>query len=155
MQKIGIRGICYDARSSYLRGPAAAPALIREVLSGDMMNLYSESLEDLRPWKSWDLGDFEIGSYFEIEGLSRGHLGQCRKLFTLGGDHSIAYPILKAYAEKYPKLDILQIDDAVKVLWKKDIYAETGMGCTGPVVLVPAAKAEKAKELLVEAGYVS
>ena len=57
--------------------------------------------------------------------------------------------------EEIPGVDILQIDDAVKVLWKKDIYAETGMGCTGPVVLVPAAKAEKAKELLVEAGYVS
>jgi agmatinase len=110
MQKVGIRGICFDAKSSYLRGAAAAPALIREVLSGDMMNLYSESLADLGPWEAWDLGDIQIGSYFEIEGLTRRHLGQCGKLFTLGGDHSITYPILKAYGEKYPKLDILQID---------------------------------------------
>ena len=120
MQKVGIRGICYDAKSSYLRGPAAAPARIREVLSGDMMNLYSESLSDLGAWESWDLGDARVGLYFEIEELTRRHLGQCGKLFTLGGDHSITYPILKAYAEQYPKLDLLQIDA------HPDLYQEYG-----------------------------
>ena len=37
-------------------------------------------------------------------------LNTTRKVITLGGDHSITYPIIKAYAEKYPKLAILQID---------------------------------------------
>ncbi len=32
------------------------------------------------------------------------------KVFTLGGDHSVTFPIIKAYNEKYPKLDILHID---------------------------------------------
>ncbi|AZR74836.1 glycine reductase [Anoxybacter fermentans] len=56
--------------------------------------------------------------------------------------------------EEIPGVDILQIDDAVKVLWKEGIYAETGMGCTGPVVLVPSAEGERARELLKEAGYI-
>ena len=75
-----------------------------------MMNLYSENLTDLNPWETWDLGDFEIQNYFDIEALTREHLTRKRKLFTLGGDHSITYPIVKAYAENYGKLDILQID---------------------------------------------
>ncbi len=56
--------------------------------------------------------------------------------------------------EEIPGVDILQIDDAVKVLWKEGIYAETGMGCTGPVVLVPRAHEHKCKELLKKAGYI-
>jgi agmatinase len=75
-----------------------------------MMNLYSEDLTDLNPWETWDLGDFEIENYFEIEALTREHLTRNRKLFTLGGDHSITFPIVKAFAENYGKLDILQID---------------------------------------------
>jgi agmatinase len=46
----------------------------------------------------------------DIEALTRDHLSEGHKLFTLGGDHSITYPVLRAYAEKYPSLDILQID---------------------------------------------
>lgn len=110
MDKIRVRGICYDSGSSYLKGPAGAPARIRDPLRSGMMNMYSESLKDLSAWESFDLGDFEIGKYFDIEKLTREHLLAGEKLFTLGGDHSITYPILRAYAEKYPKLDILQID---------------------------------------------
>ncbi|MGB5317259.1 MAG: agmatinase family protein [Robiginitalea sp.] len=110
METVGIRGICYDSGSSYLKGPAGAPALIRKALRSGMMNLYSETLADLNPWETWDLGDFEIQNYFDIEALTLEHLARKQKLFTLGGDHSITYPILKAYAGNYGKLDILQID---------------------------------------------
>lgn len=50
-------------------------------------------------------------------------------------------------------IDVLEIDDAVKVLWKADIYAESAMGCTGPVIKMPARHIEKAKELLKANGY--
>ena len=42
----------------------------------------------------------------------------------------------------------------MQVLWAKDIYAESAMGCTGPLVLVSDANEEKAKTLLREAGYI-
>ena len=42
----------------------------------------------------------------------------------------------------------------MKMLWAKDIYAESAMGCTGPLVLVSDANEEKAKTLLREAGYI-
>lgn len=45
-------------------------------------------------------------------------------------------------------IDILEIEDACQKLWKENIYAETGMGCTGPIVLVTDANADKAREIL-------
>ena len=49
----------------------------------------------------------------------------------------------------------MDLEDAVNVLWKNQIYEESGMGCTGPIVLVNPAKLDKAVELLKAAGYVS
>lgn len=105
-----IRGICFDEKSSFLRGAARAPALIRKALHSGAMNLFSEGLTDLGRLGEWDLGDFEPAGYFDITTLTRQHLAGSRKLFTLGGDHSITYPILRAYREKFPALDILHID---------------------------------------------
>ena len=48
----------------------------------------------------------------------------------------------------------MDLEDAVKVLWKAGIYAESGMGCTGPVVLMSDANHDKAVELLRAAGYI-
>ena len=35
-------------------------------------------------------------------------------------------------------IDVLELENAAKTLWQEDIYAETGMGCSGPVILVAA-----------------
>ena len=109
MGKVGLQGICYDAGSSFLRGPAGAPGKIREALYCGSMNLYTEKRADLSG-EFADFGDFQIGDYFEIESLTLKHLERGQKLFTLGGDHSITYPILRALHSKYPVLDVLQID---------------------------------------------
>lgn len=50
-------------------------------------------------------------------------------------------------------IDVLEIDNAVKVLWKEGIYAESAMGCTGPVIKMPARHMEKAAEILKANGY--
>ena len=50
-------------------------------------------------------------------------------------------------------IDVLEIDNAVKVLWKEGIYAESAMGCTGPVIKMPKRHMEKAAELLRANGY--
>ncbi|MBQ7577599.1 MAG: glycine reductase [Synergistaceae bacterium] len=50
-------------------------------------------------------------------------------------------------------IDVLEIDNAVKVLWKAGIYAESAMGCTGPVIKMPAKHMNKAAELLKTNGY--
>jgi glycine reductase len=50
-------------------------------------------------------------------------------------------------------IDIMDLEEAVKELWKNGIYAESGMGCTGPIVLVNDAKGKVAVETLIKAGY--
>ena len=54
-----------------------------------------------------------------------------------------------------PGVEVMDLEDAVKVLWKAGIYAESGMGCTGPIVMMAPANLEKSKELLKAAGYIS
>ena len=50
-------------------------------------------------------------------------------------------------------IDIMELEDAVQVLWKEKIYAESGMGCTGPIVMVNEGKLVEAMEVLAKAGY--
>ncbi|NYB75498.1 MULTISPECIES: glycine/sarcosine/betaine reductase complex component C subunit alpha [Sedimentibacter] len=45
-------------------------------------------------------------------------------------------------------IEVMDLEDAVKILWKNNIYAESGMGCTGPIILVNDAKAEEAIKIL-------
>lgn len=110
MGKINIQGIQFDAKSSFQKGPKLAPPLIRQALYSGSMNLCAENGSSIENDIIIDQGDYEIDDYFEIEKLTRKHLSQNDKVFTLGGDHSITYPIIKAYHERYPRLDILHID---------------------------------------------
>ena len=53
-----------------------------------------------------------------------------------------------------PGIEVMDLEDAVQVLWKEGIYAESGMGCTGPLVMMSDANKDKAEELLKAAGYI-
>ncbi len=110
MAEIIIQGICYDAKSSFQNGPGLAPPAIREALFCGSMNGYAENGENIESDRIVDKGDFSIDDYFDIEKVTRGNLADCSKILTLGGDHSVTFPIIKAFSEKYPQLDILHID---------------------------------------------
>ena len=110
MEKIIIQGIKFDEKSSYQNGPKLAPALIREALNCGSANMFAENLDSIENSKIEDKGDFEISEYFDIEKITKNHLNSGAKIFTLGGDHSITFPIIKAHSKVYPKLDILHID---------------------------------------------
>ena len=51
-------------------------------------------------------------------------------------------------------IEVMDLEDAVQLLWKNKIYAESGMGCTGPIVLVSDANLEAAKPILQKGGYI-
>ena len=51
-------------------------------------------------------------------------------------------------------IEVIDLDDAAASLWAKGIYAETGMGCTGPVILVSEANGEAARTILQENSYI-
>ena len=64
-------------------------------------------------------------------------------------------PPAEIVTAQIPGIEVMDLEDAVQALWKENIYAESGMGCTGPIVRISEANKEKAVEILKKAGYVS
>ena len=52
-------------------------------------------------------------------------------------------------------VDILDIETARDALWSKQIFARTGMGCTGPVVMVARDDLEQARNVLRAEGFIA
>ena len=108
-------GLPYDASSSFLRGPAEAPPLIRAALHSSHWNSWTEQGQDLSmPEALTDAGDLRLppdaSARGQIEsGIAELLAGGWRPL-ALGGDHSVTYPILRAVSRSYPSLTILHID---------------------------------------------
>ncbi len=67
---------------------------------------------------------------------------------------TVSAPPSEPVTASIPGIEVMDLEDAVQVLWKAGIYAESGMGCTGPLVMMSDANHEKALELLKKAGYV-
>ena len=71
------------------------------------------------------------------------------------GAEEVKAPPKEVVTAQIPGIEVMDLDDAVAALWKAGIYAESGMGCTGPIVLMSEANHDKAVEILKAAGYVS
>lgn len=69
-------------------------------------------------------------------------------------EEEVKMPEKEVCTAQIPGIEVMDLEDAVKALWKAGIYAESGMGCTGPIVLMADDKKAKALEILKEAGYV-
>ncbi len=110
MPKIALQGILYDKKSSYLKGPALAPPLIRKAYHSNSANYYAENGLEVLPDLFDDKGDFKITQYFDIQKVTLNNITKNVPLITLGGDHSITFPVLKAFHTVYGPLDILHID---------------------------------------------
>jgi hypothetical protein len=52
-------------------------------------------------------------------------------------------------------IEIMDLEDAVKLLWKNGVYAVSGMGCTGPIILVNEAKTNEALKILADNDYIA
>lgn len=65
----------------------------------------------------------------------------------------VKVPPKKVVTFAIPGIDILELDNACQSLWKENIYSESGMGCTGPIILVNEEDSEKAVEALKKAGF--
>lgn len=117
MQDIKILGIPFDANSSYLRGAAAGPSKIRALFHCESSNYWIQTGLDLKAFSNWqEIGDISfqnddpIEAFHLIEDSIANLIQNGNQVISLGGDHSIAYPIIKAHAAKYNDLHLLQID---------------------------------------------
>ena len=108
-------GLPYDASSSFLRGAAQAPPLIRAALGSTAGNFWTEGLRDLAgPDGLDDGGDVALPPSADarrlIEAGIAAALADGARPIALGGDHSVTYPILRAIAQARAPLTILHID---------------------------------------------
>jgi len=93
--------------------------------------------------------DEAIARFADSPGKAGGTDGES----TCDGEAPVSPPPEKVVTTEIPGIEVLDLEDAVQVLWKKDIYAASGMGCTGPIVLVAPEDEEAAKAILKESGY--
>jgi arginase len=115
--EIAVLGVPFDRNSSFRRGSALAPVQIREALFSESTNMWTEKGIDLGTisgWKAFDdlaLSGLDSKTAFAtIESAIHELLKRKARVVALGGDHSITYPIMRAYGRKYSNLSILQLD---------------------------------------------
>jgi agmatinase len=112
---VAVLGVQYDASSTCLRGSAHAPEAIRAALHNPSTNLCAENGLDLGSDSLWsDVGDISpdepIAMVNAVEDAVEEQLVLGRQVVTLGGDHSISFPAIRAYAAKYSQLNVLHLD---------------------------------------------
>lgn len=113
---ISLIGVPLDANSSHLFGSAQGPLAIRAALYSDSHNAYSEaSIEVLSHLD--DLGDLAVvnerSSHADADLITDAIADQLvrgRQTITLGGDHSITYPVLRAFRRYHEDLTVVHVD---------------------------------------------
>lgn len=120
--RLGVLGVAYDQSSSYLRGAALAPRLIRAAFFCDSANLWTENETNLGAEGLFtDAGDLtptlaEMPTQVERAASEIQRSGA--KVLALGGDHAITYPLVRAAATHFPALSLLHFDA------HPDLYAD-------------------------------
>lgn len=112
---VALVGFPFDANSSFLHGAAEAPPVIREAFLSPASNMWTETGLDLGQTGMYtDVGDvpFEFleRAFITIEQTISTLLEQHIRPISLGGDHSITYPIMRAFARTHRPLTILHFD---------------------------------------------
>ena len=112
---VAVLGIPTDENSSYMRGPMLGPQRLREALYSGASNMTTEQGFDLETDTRWAIvGDLELTNGTavndEITAGITALLDQDLRVLSLGGDHAITYPIMRAYSKKYQNLTIVQFD---------------------------------------------
>jgi len=105
----------YERTVSYGVGTRNGPAAIVE--ASRFVELYDDEL-DVEPYRAgvhtlppWHPELPEPDAMVEeLESLSAGLISAGQFLFTLGGEHSISPPVIRAHAARYPGLSILHFD---------------------------------------------
>lgn len=115
---VSLLGVPYDAHSSFLRGPAGAPAAVRAALSCGSANWCTERGTDLDPAKGarWqDRGDLDLPDEVEpalaaIRAAAADAIADGGRLVSIGGDHLVTWPLVQAMTEVHEGLTILHFD---------------------------------------------
>jgi agmatinase len=113
--RLRLIGLPTDAHSSFLRGAAAGPGAIRAALASDHANMAAENgLELGADVAVEDGGDLALAGTADDLAVIRRAILDAHEAgavpLSLGGDHSVTYPIVAALAEVHGPLNILHFD---------------------------------------------
>lgn len=110
-------GIPCDIHSSFLKGPAMAPQRIRLMDTDSSANVFAENGAEIIQGRTYtDVSDISFASFEptyifkKIRDRILRELNGDHKLISLGGDHSISFPVIDAYTEMYSNLHVLHFD---------------------------------------------
>lgn len=114
---IKLIGLPFDENSSFLRGPASAPDILRHIWHDGASNDFAENLAEIKEHEVWEdggnisKGNQTVEAYFNhITETVKSFVQNDNKLLSIGGDHSLSSPVVRGFAEKYKDLHILHID---------------------------------------------
>jgi arginase len=115
MVSVSLLGIPHDDNSSFMKGAAEAPPLIRRELHSDAYSMWSETGFDLGvAGRLTDHGDLQFGGDRDPWEVIEQAVGRAIEsgdpLICLGGDHAITHPILRAIRRRHTRLTILHFD---------------------------------------------
>ena len=113
---IALLGVPLDANSSHLFGCAGGPTAIRQALRSGSGNDATERGADVIGAID-DQGDVDVsnecGSVADADAITAAIaaiLDDGRRPLSLGGDHSVTFPILRAVAERFDDLTVVHVD---------------------------------------------
>jgi agmatinase len=112
---VALLGIPFDAYSSFMRGPAKAPPIIRQTLHNGASNLFAENGVNLDHHPLWrDLGDLTLPGGEDALGAIQSAAGRLAaqqvRVLVLGGDHAVTFPVVHALTDTVDDLTIVQLD---------------------------------------------
>ena len=115
MPELRLIGAPTDRHSSFLRGAALAPPLIRSSLWSDHGNMSSESGIELGvDLLLSDAGDLPLAEADGDDALIAAAVARAAAdgavPLVLGGDHSVTVPVMEALAARHGPVDILHFD---------------------------------------------
>lgn len=113
---VAVLGVPFDAGVSYRPGARFGPSGIRA--GSKLLRPYHPHL-DVHPWMAQQVADagdvatnpFDIiAAVGQVERAARTLLDSADKLVTIGGDHTIALPLLRAMAAKHGPVALVHFD---------------------------------------------
>ena len=115
---IAITGVPFDQAVTNRTGTRMGPRAIREASTLQPFDL-PYGWDDMSPLEEFDIIDYGdlAFDYAKVSAFPDRLTDHIRTILdggaasiTLGGDHFISFPILKAYAEKYGPISLVQVD---------------------------------------------
>ena len=113
---VALLGIPFDSGVSYRPGARFGPAAVRA--GSKLLRPYNPAL-DVQPWAGQQVADagdlavnpFDIGEAIgQIEAGASVALGSAARLIALGGDHTVALPLLRATAARHGPVALIHFD---------------------------------------------